>query len=57
MLRPRESRDLRLVSSNVIVKPTRTSLTKVTRSMLGMEMQSAICRRDQGAQSGAVDGG
>jgi len=38
-------------------KPTRTGLTKVTRSMLGTEMQSAIRRRDQGAQSGAADGG
>jgi hypothetical protein len=36
-------------------KPTRTGLTKVTRSMLGTEMQSAIYR-DQGAQSGAADG-
>ena len=36
---------------------TRNGLTKVTRSMPGTEMQSAICRRDQGAQSGAADGG
>jgi hypothetical protein len=42
---------------NSVVKPTRTGLTKVTRSMLGTEMQSAISRRDQGAQSGAADGG
>jgi hypothetical protein len=42
---------------NSVAKPTRIGLTKVTRSMLGTEMQSAICRRDHGAQSGTADGG
>ncbi|HTA86075.1 MAG TPA: hypothetical protein VK729_07370 [Silvibacterium sp.] len=42
---------------NSVVKPARTGLTKVTRSMPGTEMPSAICRRDQAAQSGAAAGG
>jgi hypothetical protein len=40
-----------------MARPTRTGLTKVMRSMLGTEMQSAIGRREQRAQSGAADGG
>jgi hypothetical protein len=38
------------------VKPTRTGLTEVTRPMLGTDMQSAIYRLHQGAQSVAADG-